>query len=266
MIRIEEPSGWILIRHPDHARLAGAMASHWGNAEFPPPEPRADVLTAVSRHDDAWAERDAMPRLTREGRPSAFSRELVGAYSAFEEIDLADYLAVRGRAAALIAADNPFAALVVSLHTVDLLGTRADPATLQPEERALIERFVEAQRTWQAGLAVKVAPEIRQRAFEFLQACDSLSLAACVRFPRSIELRHTHPDRRGERHRLVCTAKGDDTYEVSPYPFDRDDLVFKLPCRRVAGNRFVSAEALAAAWNAAPPDMLRIRLVRPGRS
>jgi hypothetical protein len=97
--RIETDTGWILVEHPEHARLAGRFAAHWGNAEFAPGAEGKDVLTAVARHDDAWASRDAEPFLTREGRPSAFSRELVGKYSAFEEIDLADYLAVRGRAA-----------------------------------------------------------------------------------------------------------------------------------------------------------------------
>jgi hypothetical protein len=42
--------------------------------------------------------RDAAPQITRQGKPSAFSTKLVGKYSAFEEIDLADYLAVRDRA------------------------------------------------------------------------------------------------------------------------------------------------------------------------
>src|SRR5579863_7051680 len=121
MIRIETDAGWILVEHREHARLAGRFAARWGNAAFAVPEPRADVLVAVMRHDDAWAERDALPFLTRQGRPSAFSRELVGTYSAFEEIDLADYLAVRGRAAEAVAADNPYAAIIISMHTVDLL-------------------------------------------------------------------------------------------------------------------------------------------------
>ena len=99
MIRIATASGYTLVTHQEHARLAGRFAAHWGNAHFPSPAPAAllpELVLAVSSHDDAWAVRDATPFLTREGRPAAFTRELVGAYSAFEEIDLADYLAVRG--------------------------------------------------------------------------------------------------------------------------------------------------------------------------
>jgi hypothetical protein len=136
VIRVKEPGGWMLVGHRDHARFAGELARQWGNAEFAPPEPFADILVAVARHDDAWAERDAAPCLTREGRPSAFSHELVGTYSAFEEIDLADYLAVRGQATEAVAADNPYAAIIVSMHTVNLLTEQADLRGLSDQDRA----------------------------------------------------------------------------------------------------------------------------------
>src|SRR5579863_3323303 len=87
MLRMESPTGWWLITHPDHARLAGEFATAWGNAQFRKPEPRARVLKGISCHDDGWVARDAHPTITRQGKPSAFSTELVGKYSAFEEID-----------------------------------------------------------------------------------------------------------------------------------------------------------------------------------
>ena len=87
MLRMESETGWWLIRHPDHARLAGEFAAAWGNAQFRRPEPRDRVLHGISTHDDGWAARDAHPSITRQGKPAAFSTELVGKYSAFEEID-----------------------------------------------------------------------------------------------------------------------------------------------------------------------------------
>ena len=63
-------------------------------------------------------------------KPSAFSTELVGKYSAFEEIDLADYLAVRDRAVRLIAAEDAYAALLISMHTYNLLNEHADRSTI----------------------------------------------------------------------------------------------------------------------------------------
>jgi hypothetical protein len=269
MIRIEEDSGWILIAHPDHARLAGRLAEHWGNRDFAPPEPRDEILVAVNRHDDAWAERDAEPKLTREGRPSAFSRELVGAYSAFEEMDLAEYLAVRGRAAALLAAEHPYAALIVSMHTVDLLTEQADVSALAPADRALHAAFIREQRRWQEELAATLArgptwpgPAAPRQAFEFLQACDSLSLAICVRYPSAIPLRHRHPDRGQSRHAIICTPLDRDTYRLAPYPFDQDELRLELPCRKVAGQRFADPAALGAACAEAPLEALPVRIIR----
>ncbi len=110
MLRMESETGWWLIKHPDHAELAGAFAAAWGNAQFRKPEPRQRVLLGIARHDDGWAARDAHPVITRQGKPSAFSIELVGKYSAFEEIDIEDYLAVRDRAVRIIAEKDPYAA------------------------------------------------------------------------------------------------------------------------------------------------------------
>jgi len=272
MIRIETDTGWILIEHREHARLAGGFAAHWGNADFAGPEPRADILTAVNRHDDAWAERDAVPFLTPQGRPGAFSKELVGTYSAFEEMDLADYLAVRGRATEAVAAESPYAALIVSMHTFDLLTSQADVRGLSASERALHRKFLDGQLQRQVELidAMEGGSEVNEdlapsqvlRAFEFLQACDSLSLAVCVRYPKPIKLRHRHPRRDETFVELVCTPLGGDTYRVAPYPFDEDELVLEVPCRSVRGKTFADQAALRAAYAAAPVGKLRVKIVR----
>ncbi len=55
MLRLETETGWWLVTHPDHARLAGAFAERWGNERFLPPEPRTNVLRGIACHDDGWA-------------------------------------------------------------------------------------------------------------------------------------------------------------------------------------------------------------------
>ncbi len=143
MLRQETEAGWWLVTHPDHARLAGAFAERWGNDRFLPPEPRAQVLKGIARHDDGWIARDAGPQITREGKPSAFSAALVGKYSAFEEIDLADYLAVRDRAMRLIAEEDAYAALLISMHTYSLLSEHADRSTIAPADLPLLDQFLD---------------------------------------------------------------------------------------------------------------------------
>jgi hypothetical protein len=270
MIRIEEKDGWTLIGHQHHARLAGQFARHWGNADFAAPEPRPDILVAVARHDDAWGERDAQPVLTREGRPGAFSHELVGSYSAFEEIDLADYLRVRGRATEAVAKDNPYAAILISMHTVNLLTEQADLKGLTSDQLELHRQFIEGQRRRQVALAAvaglgrsaDIAPERLQRGFEFLQLCDNLSLFTCVRYPKPIALRHLHPKRDGQLVSLTCTPLSATHYRVSPYPFDKDQLDLSVPARRIAGATFSDQAAFRAAYAAAPVEELEVVIMR----
>src|SRR5271170_6948207 len=156
MLRLESSTGWWLTTNPDHARLAAAFAEHWGNERFALPEPRAHVLNGIATHDDGWAARDAAPQITRQGKPSAFSTELVGKYSAFEEIDLVDYLAVRDRAVKLVAESDAYAAILVSMHTYNLLTERADRSTIVPDQLPLLDAFLADQRSLQEALFGKV--------------------------------------------------------------------------------------------------------------
>src|ERR1700685_2372815 len=161
MLRLESETGWWLVTHVDHAHLAGAFAEQWGNELFLAPEPRERVLRGVTTHDDGWAARDQQPQITRQGKPSAFSVELVGKYSAFEEIDLADYLAVRDRAVRLIAEADAYAALLISMHTYNLLGEHADRSTIATDQLPLLDQFLEQQREFQKTLRLRTTGDPR---------------------------------------------------------------------------------------------------------
>src|SRR5580692_3479151 len=193
MLRMESETGWWLITHPDHARLAGEFADAWGNVQFRSPAPRERVLKGIARHDDGWTDRDAHPSITRQGKPSAFSTELVGKYSAFEEIDLEDYLAVRDRAVRIIAEEDAYAGLLISMHTYNLLTAHADRTTITVEGLLLLDGFLERQRAYQEELRVRIAADASlteaeksesrvMEHFRLLQACDNLSLLTCVAF------------------------------------------------------------------------------------
>jgi hypothetical protein len=272
MIRLATADGYLLVPHQEHARLAGRFAAHWGNTRFPPPAPPAllpEVLVAVSRHDDAWAARDASPLLTREGRPSAFTRELVGSYSAFEEIDLADYLAVRGAATEAVAAEHPCAAILVSMHTVNLLTEQADLDSIRPADRPLHAAFLDGQHRRQHELAASLPPELAalatparlQRAFEFLQFCDNLSLLTCVRYEQARPVRHTHPDAEGRRRTITCTPLDERRYRLEPWPFDQPTLDFTVPARRLPASACADLATYRAAYAAAPVEQLPIHLI-----
>ncbi len=272
MLRLYENGGWWLVTHPDHAELAGRFAEQWGNAEFTPPEPRAEVLAGIFRHDDGWKARDNAPLISRAGLPAAFSRELVGKYSAFEEIDLDAYLTVRRRAVAEIAQVNPYAGVLVSLHTHDLLSTRADRATIAPADLPKLDAFLEEQRALQTELRARIDAEATLPAeqrddaafldhFRLLQACDNLSLLACTDYPGAATLLHPLPTRSGVYRTIGVERVGERSFRLSPSPFPAGETEFGVPARFVPGERFASDAELGELFHAAPVRELPIRVL-----
>ncbi len=268
MIRIEEEDAWLLLSHPHHAALAGEFARHWKNANFAPPEPFTHILDAVSRHDDSWASRDAAPLLTAEHKPSAFSQELVGTYDAFEEIDLDAYLGVRGAATEAAALRDPYAAVLISMHTVNLLTEQADLSTLTPAQAGIHRAFIENQKERQEQLkyTIRKQPDLAQlasethfqRGFEFLQACDSFSLFVGVDYPEEGLLRHPQRMRNGTRSPIRFIPLGDRRYALDPWPLDEKSVTFSVPYRRVAKSATGNLETFQAAYAAAPDTCIAI--------
>lgn len=258
----------MLLGHADHAALAGEFARHWKNARFSPPDPFAHILDAVSRHDDSWETRDAQPERTPEGLPSAFSRELVGTYEAFEEIDLPAYLGVRGRATEQAAARDPYSAVLISMHTVNLLTEQADVDSLSPEGQGLLKIFVEGQRTRQKELLEGLAgsgmnsefltPDALLCGFEFLQACDSFSLLVGVDYPEASALRHRHPFGSDVAEAIRYLPLGNRRYRLDPWPLDEPELIFDIPYRRVPKSALSSLESFRAAYATADVEPVQI--------
>jgi hypothetical protein len=273
MLRMETETGWWLIRHPDHARLAGAFAAAWGNEQFRKPEPRERVLYGIATHDDGWAERDAHPVITRQGKPSAFSVELVGKYAAFEEIDIAEYLAVRDRAVRIIADKDPYAGLLIALHTYNLLSQHADRSTITPDGLALLDAFLDRQRSFQEALFSAIAidgtlttwersEQAVQEHFRLLQACDNLSLLSCVAFDRRANLLHPLPLCDGKTSEVEVIPAGARHFRLAPWPFAEEELTFEFPARHVEGKTFESSRDLEKAFVSAGEEMLLVTLSR----
>jgi hypothetical protein len=271
MLRMESETGWWLITHPDHARLAGAFAEAWGNEQFRKPEPRERVLHGISSHDNGWVKRDSHPSITREGKPSAFSTELVGKYSAFEEIDIQEYLAVREQAVQIIAKEDPYAGLLIAMHTYNLLTEHADRSTINGEDLALLDAFLEKQRAYQDELLEAIATDVSlstlekssrtiQEHFRLLQACDNLSLLTCVAFTLPAHLLHPLPLNDGAETTVNVQPIGVREFRLSPWPFAEEELQFKFPARHVEGRYFSSSADLEAAFHAASIENLTVRL------
>ena len=273
MLRMETDTGWWLIRHPDHARLAGAFAAAWGNEQFRKPEPRERVLLGIATHDDGWAERDAHPTITRQGKPSAFSSELVGKYAAFEEIDIAEYLSVRDRAVRIIADKDPYAGLLISMHTYSLLTEHADRSTIAPDGIGLLDAFLDRQCSLQEALFSAIAADATLTPqetceqtivehFRLLQACDNLSLLSCVEYARLGNLLHPLPLNDGTSTEVLVTPIGRRHFRLTPWPFVDEHLTFSFPARHVEGKTFDRSKDLEKAFLLADEESLSVTLSR----
>jgi len=271
LLRMESDSGWWLITHPDQARLAGDFAAAWGNSQFRKPAPRARVLKGISLHDDGWAARDAHPTITRQGKPSAFSTELVGRYSAFEEIDLEEYLQVRDRAVRIVAEQDPYAGLLISMHTYNLLTAHADRSTIATEGLVLLDAFLVRQQIYQNELRTSIAADpalsVIEKSeqtiiehFRLLQACDNLSLLTCVAYASPAHLLHPLPLNNGAAVEVQVMPLASRHFRLAPWPFQETELTFSLPARHVFGKYFADSAALEAAFRSVPLEHLTVIL------
>jgi hypothetical protein len=271
MLRLETNDGWWLVTHPDHAQLAGEFASKWGNALFAPPEPREHVLRGIYRHDDGWRERDTQPMLTKQGTPAGFSTDLVGTYTAFEEIDLVAYLEVRRKAVQLIATEDPYAAILISMHTYNLLSERADRSTIHEDHLAWLDAFLVEQSSLQRTLrerliaegnllAADVSSKVLHNNFQLLQACDNLSLLSCVDFVGEATLLHPLPLRDGGASEVKVQRIGERTFCLTPYPLSEPELSFKLNARFIAGKTFASSDTLRTTLDQARVEELEVMI------
>jgi Protein of unknown function (DUF3891) len=262
MLRSKASGGWWLVTHPDHAHLAGEFARYWGNGSFTSPEPRAHVLRGIHCHDDGWRARDAQPVITRQGTPAAFSVELVGKYSAFEDIDLSAYLAVRREAVRLMAKEDAYAAILISMHTYNLLSERADRSTIREDELPLLDAFLKEQKNLQTDLRNQLIatnqllpshldPSTLHRHFQLLQACDNLSLLSCVDFDGHATLLHPFTTVDGVPTEIKVQRVAERTFQLSPYPFSQSRISLTFPARFVPGETFASSEDLRDALHRA---------------
>jgi len=265
MLRLQGNDGWWLVTHPDHAHLAGEFAKAWGNDLFAAPEPREHVLRGIYAHDNGWTARDARPMVMRSGKPAAFSVELVGSYSAFEEIDLEAYLAVRRSAVQLIAQEDAYAAILISMHTYNLLTDRADRSTIRAEQLPLLDEFLAEQLELQGTLRERLVEEGKPadgfvENFRLLQACDNLSLLSCVDFGGDATLLWPQQLRDSGAQEIAVSRVGERSFKLTPYPFADAEMVFKLLARFVPGLVFESDEALRAGFEAAKVEEVEVRV------
>lgn len=251
MLVVEGTHGLLrLVRQADHARIAGAFAARWGNEDFAPPTPGSAAL-AADLHDEGWVEPDGQPLLATTGRPLNFV-----------DVDLRDHAEFYGRAVQLAMEEDPYAALLISMHWTGLYcgrwGWQSSVVFNPPAELRVFlhELVVEQQHAW-VGMTEQAWDRVRSRRlfesglwtdYELLQVWDILSLFIC-RTDLSEEtetlITAVPRDLNGQAVNIVVGVPGDGSITLDPYPFAEDGFEVVIPALEIPDRAYPNQGAVS---------------------
>jgi hypothetical protein len=248
---------WLFTQH-DHALMAAEVAAHFGNDAIASPAPREQTLLGIALHDCGWPLHDERPALNRNGLP-------MDVFETTRQWGLKIWTASASRAAA----EDPYAGLLVSLHSLSLsvfattqtgfLHEKFDIA--DPRARFDMNKFQHGQIELQEqlrrkiglstehplthGLAEESDDESEQRLlfnFRLLQAMDKVSLCICCTQPPFRQIEPLLPRPGAAPVKLSVQRPDAQHLLLWPWPFDRPELNVLVPYR-VVPRRAYSDEA-----------------------
>jgi Protein of unknown function (DUF3891) len=217
LIRPEPDGSYLAIGQASHAWVSGQLARAWGNDEFGGVEPWEEVCLGAEQHDIGWAEWDLDPKIDPDtGRPHTFI-----------SLPLPEKLELWSRAARKMISQSRYAALLVSMHGTALY--EAFPPA-EPDEQALVQRFLDEQRALQQQLSGGLDPAEVRRNQKLIFAWDYISLALCLDWaPANVKDVPAADD-------APVTLALTETGELDPWPFRDDSIHLKLDARRWQGS------------------------------
>ncbi|MGI8727420.1 MAG: DUF3891 family protein [Solirubrobacterales bacterium] len=265
MVLREHEDSVLCIPQSEHARISGQIAAAWGNERVPRAEPAAELALAAARHDIGMDAYDAEPELDPEA----------GLPRSFMTMPLEEHVRCWRRGPSLVVDEDPYAAILVSLHGTTLMARKHASGEA---ERELVADYLETQEELRAGLrdqlssdphlATYLEPDPIERGRRLLALWDAMSLGVCLpRLPQRLTdtpageppvvlAMGYHGSGGGERG-----AEDPHAVTVDPWPFDTDEVHLWAEGRRLQG-RFAEAEPMRAALREAPRERLTIVLVR----
>lgn len=242
MIRREETEGWFLINQYDHAALSGQIMNYWGNEAFEPPEPRHEVLFAITEHDNGWREWDSSPKINAQTRyPMNFI-----------EMDFPDQKAIWTRSFRRFSADHPYASALIALHfrvfnqkIIDRNEAGGEAKRLKLEMNKFIASSLNLEFSDSGLPPLPTKAKINLR---LVQVGDIISLALCHGWS-SIDIDDAPLNYKGTALNLKLTSSDGKNYIINPYPFSQDKLKFQIVGRKLSQKRFNSDDELRRILN-----------------
>ena len=299
MLRTEIEDTQAFITQPDHGRLAGMLAAHWGNASFTaaghygnPAQPdrlRGEVLLAIAEHDNGWWEWEADPSVNTEtGLPMGLGEVLQDQQAGMD----------RWHIGTTRFPQHPYASLLIAWHAYWLYAIRVldqpdlrfthplfwkgAPEQLYPGALDLPREFLEGLGMTQKHLesvvvndhdgASWLGEDVIKPNVRLLQLCDGLSLALCSKLIPAAEgetkglgnddFSLIGVPRTGwdDLVDIQVTPIGNNRIKLDPYPFNVPELTVSVPAKILPAGT-VSEQPIHLWWHRVPLRLLTWTLV-----
>ncbi|MEX0886425.1 MAG: DUF3891 family protein [Phycisphaeraceae bacterium] len=259
MIVVEERDNTLrIVTQPDHAGLAATLAEHWCRPATLPQGVWPRVLEAVRRHDDGWEEAELEPAVDQRGRPHTF-----------KSLPTAAHADIWRRGVNRLAADDPYAGLLVALHgrwlytSLARASRRDDPAalTLLADLTERVDALLARARKQDESVAPALSPHALETARRIVGLLDAWSLMlvgglAPSRFPEPVSF--------GSATVRMDIEPGQAAVRITPWPFDRDGpLDVAVPARWIPARRYRNGLDVMTTLRKADARELRYRLIPP---
>jgi hypothetical protein len=217
LVRPDQAGGYLAIGQASHAWLSGQLARAWGNERFGAVEPWEEVCLGAEQHDVGWAEWDLDPAIDpATGRPHTFI-----------SLPIPEKIALWSAAARKMVSQSRYAALLVSMHGAALY-ERFPPD--DPEDKRIVQQFLDEQRALQERLAVGFDAEQVRRNQKLVFAWDYISLALCLDWA-PVKVKDV-PEADDNPVTLELSEAG----ELDPWPFRGDEVALQVEARRWEGS------------------------------
>ncbi|MFQ5913924.1 MAG: DUF3891 family protein [Nitrospinota bacterium] len=262
MIRRDWEGDWLLISQPEHARLSGLLAEHWGSEDFFRPEPWQEVRVATFEHDNGWRDWEKRPALNADGAPAHFTET---------PLDVNFDIFRRG-VKRLHDQGNPYAAALVSRHAANVYASVRRVRPVKPQEEAEIDGYIAEQEGWQGeiGRELIARPGYERAATKegiyrngrFVTTLDAFSLVLCCGWALLDRFQEVPVGEDGFTPLGIELVDGV-VLRVRPWPFDCAALEFPARGRRLPSSPFRTTSDFHTALEQTPPTEIVFR-VTPG--
>jgi hypothetical protein len=247
MLLREDDRGVLAIGQPSHAWLSGQLARAWGNEQFGPVEPFAEVCLGADQHDVGWMPLDIDP---------AYNPQTGLPYS-FIETPVDVHLRLWAEGTRQLLSQSRYATWLVSRHGSRLY-ERRDLSKLSAADADAVRRFLEDQRALRSELAGSLnADEAElEHNSRLIWTWDYLSLALCLNWDPATA--KGAPSTNGKVDIRVQPA-GAGRVHLDPWPLAGRALSVRVEGRRLAGRSDSEAE-MRRCFETAAWETLELRL------